>query len=71
MGNSLLTWHYEQKLPDADTSPPNKSQEMPANRPNVAKYMPGDKSVKMGKQTRPKALKHHRWTSKKKKRSAS
>jgi hypothetical protein len=65
MGNQFVTRHYQMDLPDAP-APDNKSAEMPAHRPNVSKVMPGQKPAKQGK---PKTLKHHRWTSKKKKRA--
>lgn len=65
MGNEFVTRHYHLQLPES--LPDNKSAEMPANRPNVAKYQPGDKA-KAGK---PKTLKHHKWTSRKRKRGRS
>lgn len=65
MGNQFVTRNYQMNLPDnAEPTNLNKSAEMPAHRPNVAKVVPGQKT-KMGK---PRTLKHIRWTGKPRKR---
>jgi hypothetical protein len=65
MGNQFVTRHYQLNLPDAPAPEPNKTLEAPAHRPNVAKFMPGEKKPTSSK---PKTLKHHRWTGKRKRR---
>jgi hypothetical protein len=46
MANSIVTRVQQMSVPEV---PMNKSLEMPANRPNTAKYMPGDKGKLPGK----------------------
>ena len=57
MGNMFAVRVQQMTMPEnVPAQPENKSQELPANRPNTAKYMPGDKTAKMAKQGKPKTL---------------
>jgi hypothetical protein len=64
MANSVAVMFQRNDLPEA--LPHNKSQALPAHRPNVAGIMPGGKSTAKSGGPRAKSQPWRSWTKKKK-----